>query len=381
MNLFKIENYNTKIILTIFGIKITYKKNISSETELKKFPEKIYIQEFNKKWAGKEAWFCDWFTKWIVFSYEDVTFCCEGREISSLKPPNIEPITLKNYLERLDMVLNDMQLENNPCIGCKQLVKKIIPEYKLYGQIESFSISHYTKCHIRCAYCFIPLKNLGYKDDMKYNAVETINFFRNMNMVSDNAAIGWGGGEPTISKYFDKNIEAIKKMGYKQFINTTAVLFSETIMKGLQEGNISIQISVDSGSPQTYKKVKGVDKYEIVWTNIKKYCQFSNMVRVKYILFEWNANKIDINGFIEKCVWAGVKNVTVSPEMTAENCFPSNPTNWNMNNKKVTDMAALIKYLCKKNGLNLEPYIGVYWTKQHLEDIDIEFKRLNNYKE
>lgn len=358
-----------------------FKKNKLSYLEseqLKKYPEKIEIVNFNKKWAGKEAYYCDWFDKWIVLSYEDITFCCEGRPIKSLKPYNEEPISLSKYMQKLDEVLEDMQKDNNPCTGCKQLIKKRIPKYKLSKQIKSFSISHYTKCHLRCAYCFIPYKNLDFKNDMEYDAMDIINYLDNMDMLSDNFEIGWGGGEPTISKYFDKNISEMLEKGYNIFINTTAVKFSDSIYNGMKQKKLSIQVSVDSGTSETYKKVKGVDHFDNVWNNIKKYADFPDNIRIKYILFDWNSNEKDISGFIDKCLWAGIKNITVSPEMTAENSYPIPAKNWKMNDKNVTNMAALIKYLAIKNSINIEPYIGVDWTEKHLKDIDEEFKILSN---
>lgn len=354
-----------------------FKKNKLSNLEweqLKKYPEKISIVNFNKKWKGKEIWHCDIFTKWILFSYNIITFCCEGRPIKSLKPYNEEPISLSKYMQKLDEVLEDMQKDNNPCIGCRNLVKKIFPKYKLSEQIELFTIAHYTKCHINCAYCFLEHKNT----DMQYNAEEAIQYFRYRDMVIPHAHVAWGGGEPTVSKYFEDNIKNISSFGYNQFINTTGIIFSENIMNGLENGNIEVRISVDSGTPETFKKIKGVDKFDIVWNNIKKYCKFPDRVQVKYILFEWNANENDIIGFVKKCKWAGVKNVILAPEMNAEHSFPKPPTKWNMNDKKVTDMAALLEYFMYKNNIILNQTDGLVFTKQHNIDIKKEFDRLSS---
>ncbi|MBQ7618363.1 MAG: hypothetical protein IJS50_05760 [Desulfovibrio sp.] len=56
---------------------------------------------------------------------------------------------------------------------------------------------------------------------------------------------------------------------------------------------------MDSGSAEVYKRVKGVDGFDIVIDNLRKYDQVANKnIDLKYIIFDLNNDIIEINKFL-----------------------------------------------------------------------------------
>ena len=86
--------------------------------------------------------------------------------------------------------------------------------------------------------------------------------------------VGFGGGEPTILPELDKLIDLFLKNGFSNIrIPSSGIKYSNMIAKGISTGQISVVVSVDSSSRETYKKIKQIDKYDTVCKNLKKYAK------------------------------------------------------------------------------------------------------------
>jgi sulfatase maturation enzyme AslB (radical SAM superfamily) len=106
--------------------------------------------------------------------------------------------------------------------------------------------------------------------------------------------------------------------GIHQHVNTNAVLFSEEIENGLKRKAMVVQVSVDAGTRETYKKIKGRDAFETVWNNISKYSRAGDVIG-KYIIYDNNASAEDVRGFIDLCRINSVASVILSPEQQRNN--------------------------------------------------------------
>ena len=101
-------------------------------------------------------------------------------------------------------------------------------------------------------------------------------------------AIGFGGGEPTILPEFDKLIDLFLKNGFNDMrVPSSGIKYSKMIEKGIKTGQLSVVVSIDSSSRETYKKIKQVDAFKTVTNNLKKYAKAqrrSYNVISKYII-------------------------------------------------------------------------------------------------
>ena len=60
--------------------------------------------------------------------------------------------------------------------------------------------------------------------------------------------------------------------------------------------------------------MKGTDNFEKVWNNIKKYCEVSDNVFIKYNVCNYNSDLDEIDSFLINCSKVGVKHIIISAE-------------------------------------------------------------------
>ena len=73
---------------------------------------------------------------------------------------------------------------------------------------------------------------------------------------------------------------------------TNAFVFDEDIAQNMHNNpNSFINLSIDAGTPQTWKKVKGFDNFDKVTDNLVKYyvnCARPGQITLKYYSIAWN---------------------------------------------------------------------------------------------
>ena len=215
------------------------------------------------------------------------------------KEENIENIDLK--VKRGEM-LDDLQNDKiDSCLGCPHIYLK---EKKPIAndQIKFLSIEQHSICNLRCTYCS-PVYYGGVKT--QYSVVD---FFQKMekkgNLESLNG-VAWGGGEPTLDKSFKDIMEIITKYldsdkYHKVFTNS--VRYNDTVQKYIDSEKISITTSIDAGSDEIFKKIRGRDKFYNVFQNLKKYAHNKpGRVTIKYIFTDENYKLRELDAFIKNC--------------------------------------------------------------------------------
>ena len=96
--------------------------------------------------------------------------------------------------------------------------------------------------------------------------------------------ITFAGGEPTILKEFDELINFLLKNGASRItVHSSGIKHSKAIEKGIKQGVLSVCLSADSGTRETYKKVKRVDKFEQFWKTAKKYAEAQQNGEIKFV--------------------------------------------------------------------------------------------------
>ena len=91
---------------------------------------------------------------------------------------------------------------------------------------------------------------------------------------------------------------------------TNATRFSDVIDYALGEKNAQIITSIDAGSSETFRVVRGANFYEKVFSNIQKYAKSNpNRVTIKYIIDGDNLSDNELTGFAGKVKSEGLENV------------------------------------------------------------------------
>ncbi len=132
-------------------------------------------------------------------------------------------------------------------------------------------------------------------------------------LLSEKTEISLVGGEPVLLKEFKELLKFFIKNNFKVNILSNGIIYEKYISKALNANNESyMTISLDCGTRETFKKIKGVDKFNDCIKNIKHYIKDSNdsgeRIMIKYIILKGlNDNKEEIDKFINICSEIGVK--------------------------------------------------------------------------
>jgi len=273
---------------------------------------------------------------------------------------------IQDYLKHIHEM---MTKEPGRCEGCIRAYYDNKPQKV---SIRSFKLNtiminqHRFWCNVKCIYCFW----LGGKKRegiaKPYSVMNAVEFLFNAGMVEDNCTFSWGGGESTILPEFDVLSRLICDKGHTQVLNTNGTVFSEAWAYVLSKDERTyFNISVDSGTAETYKKIKGVDCFDQVWVNIEKYLAVAKSKRsfkIKYIVMECNRDHAEIDKFINKCLKAGVQQIEFSVDGGEIQSGLS---------KETIDAVGYLRALALKNNLSCEN--AVFFWDTHVAEI------LNNY--
>ncbi len=304
--------------------------------------------------------------------YEDISFlpfsihkCCHCTRMPYspplLFPRVIKNFSFKNYINTIDTIMSSNQGKAPICQGCRFLKRQLVPKIQKENIFKFFTINHFTKCNSNCVYCAIGRKTL----DINYRLLPILKDMVKQKLIDKSCLFNWGGGEPTICSEFEEIASFLHKNGFRQAINSSGIEFSQTILEGLKDGSMSIQISPDAGTEETYSKIKRQNNFNKVWENIKKYAQHPDMLFVKYIFFLLSANENDIRKFIEKCIECGVKNIVIDCESNSV----SNPNcRFGKITPEIVELAVLMKKLAIENNIKYE--ISYQWSEENKKIIE-----------
>jgi len=191
--------------------------------------------------------------------------------------------------------------ESESCNGCPFLYEtETKPTFN--SQIDHLSIEHHSVCNLRCTYC----SEIYYGGKRsKYNVIDFIKYLNAEKSFVNCKQVVWGGGEPTLDKSFEIIVNEIDKYANPDIYHrvfTNAVRYHDAITKFLEKGLIKIVTSIDAGTPETFKIVRGREKFLNVFENLSAYSKIDpEKITIKYILTNDNYDKKNLDEFVRNC--------------------------------------------------------------------------------
>ena len=210
---------------------------------------------------------------------------------------------LKNYYQ-LRNELYDLHRHGieGPCKFCDLLSEGIFPIHlDLQTKIINFNTAFDGDiCNIKCIFCFQNprlIKNFG--GNVKDILMQIVEYYAKSKLPLP--TLRFFNGELFARKDADEILNYLLDIDCKIFVATNATIFSETFVKLIHAGKVTfINVSLDAGTRETYKKIKGFDFFHMVMNNLKKYSNEGLSIILKYIFLPGiNDNKLDIEGFIK----------------------------------------------------------------------------------
>ena len=272
------------------------------------FPNENFALENESKY--REPAYCPYIVSEVRFYGEYFAFCCHASSFFNPVIPKF-PVTenaeatIKDFLEKrnsfIDELHGDKELKiAKDCADCKKLIKGRCSESDI--KIKTIAISCYpSPCQARCIYCDVHTKPENSIENCKSSPyprliAEMISYLKTNSYIDKSCKFGVSPAEVTIMPHKKVFLDAVS--GYKAFIPTNGFIFDEQLARSLKEDGSTVNVSLDSGTPETYMTIKGANNFERVLANIKKYRE-SGIVSLKYIVIPGvNDGDDDIMGMV-----------------------------------------------------------------------------------
>ncbi|MBQ4122328.1 radical SAM protein [bacterium] len=318
---------------------------------------------------------CHWLQHGLSFENDHIEMCCLCCHKGGGR------LNIKDYYDGKNVSWDDIfaskekfieenknNLVDKRCEGCFNLVYRGWDDSEKY--INYIHFNHWTHCNSDCIYCYTSWDKENYQKRPHYNVLPMIKDLFKKKLFRPGGEITFAGGEPTILKEFDELTTFLIKNGADRItVHSSGIKFSKAIEKGIKEGVLHVCLSADSGTRETYNKVKRVDKFDKFWENAKKYAKaqkdFSKaLVETKFVLIpEINTTKEEIDKWLELNVKNGIKFVVVD----IENDYCRDLRAKNIEKPKyLIDLCAYIIERTKELGLQLIDYNNFrYLTEEY----------------
>lgn len=331
---------------------------------------KTSASELDREFGGRTLLFCDLLSgRQFAVTPGELKAC--GSATHEKGTPTIceyrgpEAFSSREFLTGLAEVIRANQTPDGPCVGCRFLVSTKMPERFVTNGISAISLHDFSGCNSHCVYCkgseyFLPVDYVASGDHEL--------LFKNLldaGLIKPRTTrVDWGGGEPTLVDTFDRTVNYLCSKGIPEIINTSGIRFSPAVERALKERLATVRVSVDSGTNETYARVKRNRHCDDVWETIARYAATGGDLIAKYIIFSMNSEPNEVESFVKRCKVAGVKRICISVDMRA--IWESETSGEKLSEKELEAAAAMYR-LARANGIGA--YFESIWPPETLQEI------------
>ena len=202
--------------------------------------------------------------------------------------PNSNDVTLEKILDKKKKVENLINMDSyEECEGCPYIERY---EKTQNEKVNYISLENFTYCNMRCNYC--SPKYYGGREP-SYDTENIIDELLSGDYLANGTHIVWGGGEPTLKPKFKEITQSLLDSDKisKIRVLSNSLKFSENLYEIAGNEKIRIVTSIDAGTQEKFKEVRGKGDIHKVLENLKKYKKNINSeenLTIKYIMTEDN---------------------------------------------------------------------------------------------
>ncbi len=296
---------------------VTYKKaNATAKMLLKYYdPKKIHFFEADLEYKKS----CSFLGHFIDYRVDNFSPCCVSSK-SAIKTSGSVNERIAHWKEYVTKLSDDINKGiPNACDGCKHLKEGFYPREVAKLDYICFATNHPGDvCNLRCSYCFVQNRFEKFKENKDgMTTYETIKQLSQMpEYDSPNITVELSNGELCANKYCNEIFDILLNTKWKVRFVTNMTIYNEKFAEFLKTGRtVNVLTSLDSGTAETYKKIKQVDCLDKVVENLKKYPLDKANLRLKYIFLEGvNDNEEDVNGFYNIVKEVNCKAIMISSD-------------------------------------------------------------------
>lgn len=259
-----------------------------------------------------------------------LALCCEpiqDRPATALKSTAQE--TIESFIEmRKGVIFESKRYANNRArgkrlhtAGCANCANYQPGKWDGDGLIHYVNLSMYpAPCQCKCIYCGVHkgasgVFNKAACGEYYERLFDVLDYARQNGLIAPNATWQVSSGEIAIHPYKDRILDLVENQ--QAVFYTNCFMFDERIARNLSANpNSAINLSIDSGTPETWFKIKGVNNFEDITENLVKYLTASaraGQITLKYIVLPGiNDNLEDYLSVIEIMKILHVKHLTIA---------------------------------------------------------------------
>lgn len=270
----------------------------------------------------KKSYYCKRLFETLNFDAEKVFYCCATRTGPSIDVP--PPNKLNQIIKKRNQLIKALEQGNIPseCVGCFDLqeyeVKRNFFERTFSSPPKSnlIIVKHFKQCDCSCTYCceqYLSKRKIVLKPKKSdyYDLLPIIKeLYKNDLIDKQNLDVHFQGGNVSVLEEFDDLLNLFMENGVKRVeIATNGIKYLPCIEKICNKTFVDVNISIDSGTRETFKKIKTVDKFDSVVENLRIYAKLPILLRLKYILVRGvNDNIEELTNYINLMKEVGINN-------------------------------------------------------------------------
>lgn len=317
----------------------------------------------------KKRYYCKRLNETLNFDAFKVLYCCATRTGPSIIVP--KPKNVKDMIRKRNSLIKMLDRGTIPkeCKGCFDLQEQENPKPIIISQLlkppkaNMIIVRHFKQCDCSCIYCceqYISNRKIVLKSKKSdyYDLLPIIKELYKQDMIDKKELdVHFQGGNVSVLDEFDDLVNIFMTNGVKRIeIATNGIKYLPQIERICKNTFVDVNISIDAGCRETYKKIKTVDKFDDLVENLKKYVKLPILLRLKYIIVRGvNDTKEEIEKYLTLMKEIGINN----SELMIDQCDSEFVHNGEF--KIPSYYYDLFEfYQLKAKELNIEPHIWEY---------------------
>ena len=312
---------------------------------------------FEKLFNRKKSYGCSLLNNHLHFTSRDTLEpCCSANIGPAMVKQLSAKESIKEFIKSKKQIIENMKKGIIPdgCNGCVHLEPyKEMQDFR----INKITLNHYTQCNCACIYCtqgnrtFEKIK----EDENKpviYDVLKFINELYDSDLIDkEKLYIDFQGGNISCLKNHQEIVQMFLDRGVGTiYIPTNNIVYMPVIENLLKMKKGEVCTALDSGTKETYEKIKQVDKFDKSIENLKRYVAISNgnSIIVKYIIVNgYNDNMQEFTLFMDKMLEIGIKIIVLDIDyrdiIDGDFTIP----------KHYYEIVDYAKKICKENNIDL----------------------------
>lgn len=286
-----------------------------------------------------------------------LSLCCESiPDVPAIAFSDTAEETLRRFIgERALVIAESKKGSGNDSKhrftgGCSNCANYQLNDWVSDGRIYYVNLSMYpAPCQSHCIYCGVHRTGLDGKAREAYERLfEFLELVKDSGLLSENALWQISSGEIAIHPYRERIMKLVGS--HRAVFYTNCFKFDEGIAQNLHDNPKSaINLSIDAGLPETWRKIKGVNNFETVISNLVEYYKWSarpGQITLKYIVLPGlNDTYEDYLSVIEIMKVLEVKHLTIARDTSKKYSMGTEE------GEQLTGAAGYLAAMCHKNGI------------------------------